>query len=77
MDRHSATLGPAASFEQGMLTVLRSMMNGNMPTLASLRMRCQRLRVSRGNPRGSAREVAARRVIHVHTLQVRAQHPQL
>jgi len=39
MDRHLATLGPAASFEQGMLTVLRSMMNGNMPTLASLAQR--------------------------------------
>ena len=39
MDRHLATLGPAASFEQGMLTVLRSMMNGNMPTLASMAQR--------------------------------------
>jgi AraC-like DNA-binding protein len=39
MDRHLATLGPAASFEQGMLTVLRGMMNGNMPTLASLSQR--------------------------------------
>jgi AraC-like DNA-binding protein len=39
MDRHLATLGPAASFEQGMLTVLRSMMNGNMPTLAFLAQR--------------------------------------
>jgi len=36
MDRHLAALGPTASFEQGMLAVLRSMMNGNMPTLASL-----------------------------------------
>ena len=34
MDRHLATLGPAASFEEAVLTVLRSMMNGNMPTLA-------------------------------------------
>jgi AraC-like DNA-binding protein len=39
MDRHLAALGPAASFEQGMLTVLRGMMNGNMPTLASLSRR--------------------------------------
>ena len=39
MDRHLAALGPAASFEQGMLTVLRSMMDGNMPTLASLSLR--------------------------------------
>jgi AraC-like DNA-binding protein len=39
MDRHLAALGPAASFEQGMLTLLRSMMNGNMPTLASLSAR--------------------------------------
>jgi AraC-like DNA-binding protein len=39
MDRHLAALGPAASFEQGILTVLRSMMNGNMPTLASLGQR--------------------------------------
>jgi AraC-like DNA-binding protein len=36
MDRYLTALGPAASFEQAMLTVLRSMMNGNMPTLASL-----------------------------------------
>jgi AraC-like DNA-binding protein len=39
MDRHLAALGAEASFEQGMLTVLRSMMNGNMPTLASLSRR--------------------------------------
>lgn len=39
MDRHLAALGPAGSFEQGMLTLLRSMMNGNMPTLASLSAR--------------------------------------
>ena len=39
MDRHLAELGPAASFEQGMLTLLRSMINGNMPTLASLSKR--------------------------------------
>jgi AraC-like DNA-binding protein len=36
MDRHLAALGPAASFEQGMLTLLRGMMNGTMPTLAAL-----------------------------------------
>jgi AraC-like DNA-binding protein len=39
MDRHLAALGPAASFEQGILTVLRGMMDGNMPTLASLSRR--------------------------------------
>ncbi len=39
MDRHLAALGPAASFEQGILTVIRSMMNGNMPTLASVSAR--------------------------------------
>jgi AraC-like DNA-binding protein len=39
MDRHLAALGPAASFEQGVLTVLRGMMNGNMPTLASFSRR--------------------------------------
>ena len=39
MDRHLAALGPVASFEQGMLTLLRGMMNGNMPTLASLSKR--------------------------------------
>jgi AraC-like DNA-binding protein len=39
MDRHLAALGPAASFQQGMLTVLRGMMNGNMPTLESLSRR--------------------------------------
>jgi AraC-like DNA-binding protein len=39
MDRHLAALGPAASFEQGMLSVLRTMLNGEMPTLASLARR--------------------------------------
>jgi AraC-like DNA-binding protein len=39
MDRHLAALGQAASFEQGVLTLLRGMMNGNMPTLASLSKR--------------------------------------
>lgn len=39
MDRHLAALGPVASFEEGMFTLLRSMMNGNMPTLASLSAR--------------------------------------
>lgn len=39
MDRHLAALGPAGSFEQGILTVLRSMMDGNIPTLASLSAR--------------------------------------
>jgi AraC-like DNA-binding protein len=39
MDRHLAALGSAASFEQSMLTLLRGMMNGNMPTLASLSKR--------------------------------------
>jgi AraC-like DNA-binding protein len=39
MDRHLAALGPAASFEQGIRTVLRGMMNGNMPTLASVSAR--------------------------------------
>jgi AraC-like DNA-binding protein len=39
MDRHLAALDSAASFEQGKLTLLRSMMNGNMPTLASLSAR--------------------------------------
>jgi AraC-like DNA-binding protein len=39
MDRHLAALGPAASFEQGIMTVMRSMMNGNMPTLASVSAR--------------------------------------
>jgi AraC-like DNA-binding protein len=36
MDRHLEALGPARSFEQGMLVLLRGMMNGTMPTLASL-----------------------------------------
>jgi AraC-like DNA-binding protein len=40
MDRHLAALGPAASFEQAMLTVLRSMLDGNMPTVTSLSLRC-------------------------------------
>jgi len=39
MDRHLAALGPAGSFEQGIATVLRSMSEGNIPTLASLSAR--------------------------------------
>jgi AraC-like DNA-binding protein len=36
MERHLEKLGPAASFERGLTTILREMMNGTMPTLASL-----------------------------------------
>jgi len=39
MDRHLAELGPARSFEQGLRTVLREMLNGTMPTVASLSAR--------------------------------------
>jgi AraC-like DNA-binding protein len=39
MDRHLSVLGTTANFEQSMLTLLRGMMNGNMPTLASLSAR--------------------------------------
>jgi len=56
MDRHLATLGPAASFEEAVLTVLRSMMNGNMPTLASL-SRCS----------GMSQRTLQRRLSESHT----------
>ena len=36
MDRRLAALGPATRFEQSMLTLPPNMMNGHMPTLASL-----------------------------------------
>jgi AraC-like DNA-binding protein len=36
MERHLEKLGPAASFERGLTVILREMMNGTMPTLASL-----------------------------------------
>ena len=36
MDRHLEKLGPYASFERGLMVILREMMNGTMPTLASL-----------------------------------------
>jgi len=39
MDRHLAELGPARSLEQGLMAILREMMNGTMPTLASLAAR--------------------------------------
>ena len=36
IERHLAELGSARSFEQGLLAILREMLNGTMPTLASL-----------------------------------------
>jgi len=39
MDRHLEALGPAASFEQAIATLLREMMNGTMPTLSSVSAR--------------------------------------
>jgi len=39
LDRRLSALDGHASFETGMLNVLRSMLNGNMPTLASLAAR--------------------------------------
>ena len=39
MDRHLAELGPVRSLEEGVIALLRAMMNGTMPTLASLAAR--------------------------------------
>jgi AraC-like DNA-binding protein len=39
MEQHLARLGPASSFEHGLATILRQMINGTMPTLASLSAR--------------------------------------
>jgi len=39
MARHLEDLGPAGSFEQGLMTIVREMMNGTMPTLSSLSAR--------------------------------------
>jgi len=39
MEQHLTRLGPVGSFEQGLLVVLSEMMNGTMPTLASLSAR--------------------------------------
>ena len=39
MERHLGELGPPASLPQGLMTVLRGMLNGTMPTLASLSAR--------------------------------------
>jgi AraC-like DNA-binding protein len=36
MERHLADLGPAGSLEQALLVILRQMLDGTMPTLASL-----------------------------------------
>ena len=36
MERHLQALGPAASFERGLVAILRGMINGTMPTLAAL-----------------------------------------
>jgi AraC-like DNA-binding protein len=44
LDRQLKGLGVAQSFEQGMLTVLHTMLNGNIPTLAAL---CARSGMSR------------------------------
>ena len=35
MERHLAELGPAGSFEQGLVAILREMLDGSMPTLKS------------------------------------------
>src|SRR5262249_54213842 len=39
MERHLAELGPAESFERAVLAILRELLNGTMPTLASLSAR--------------------------------------
>jgi AraC-like DNA-binding protein len=39
IEQHLKELGPADSFERGLAAVLRSMLNGTMPTLASLSAR--------------------------------------
>jgi AraC-like DNA-binding protein len=39
IEQHLEELGPADSFERGLAAVLRSMLNGTMPTLASLSAR--------------------------------------
>ena len=36
MERHLAELGPTGSLEQGLIAILREMLNGTIPTLASL-----------------------------------------
>jgi AraC-like DNA-binding protein len=67
MDRHLAALGPAASFEQGVLTLLRGMMNGNMPTLASLSRRSgmsQRTLQRRLAEAGTSFQQLLRKVLH-------------
>ena len=39
MERHLVELGATRSFEHGLMAILREMMNGTMPTLASLSVR--------------------------------------